>query len=291
MFGLKSKRHQNSSTSRPNPRWRRINRAMLAVFVLIGLFAAGWAYGWSAVREEVLQTDPYTISRDDIVISTPPDWIQCDVLGDALRQAGIENDDTVSLLDPKLSEILAAALAMHPWVERVVRVEKKYPAALSIELEYRRPVLMVRSHDRLWPVDGRGTVLPHEYFDPRVANEFPRLLGVESLPRDSDGLSWGDIRVAEAAKIVAMIGDQWDRLRLYRIRVEPSIEKENRYEYIISTRGGSLIYWGIVDKADEPIDPVSEAKVKWLVNCFDECGTLEGVHGPQPIDLRGIRAE
>lgn len=53
-------------------------------------------------------------------------------------------DRTRSILDPELPDIVRANLERHAWVRRVTEVKRRFPNALSVSVELRRPLGVVR---------------------------------------------------------------------------------------------------------------------------------------------------
>jgi len=78
-----------------------------------------------------------------------PEWIHCDLRAEIFRSAAL--DGPLSIMDEDLAERIAVACALHPWVARVRSVRKYHPARVVVELDYRRPVLMVEVTGGLLP--------------------------------------------------------------------------------------------------------------------------------------------
>src|SRR5262249_37699447 len=84
--------------------------------LLFGLVALGkWA--WDQIRS----WDRYTVAFTDIACPSPPGQPRADFLDEVQYLAGLP--DRLRLLDEDLAPRLAAAFALHPWVERVTGVE------------------------------------------------------------------------------------------------------------------------------------------------------------------------
>lgn len=172
--------------------------------VVVGLFAGAWWWSWQRVGADVLASDSYWLAPDDIVVSNEVDWIRSDdIRREVFHNASLES--RLSIMDPELTERIAAAFSLHPWVARVRRVSKRHPAGLAVELEYRRPVCMVEAPGRLIPVDVEGNRLPDGDFALNQAVRFPRLTDIETMPVGPPGTRWGDLRVADGAAIAAAL--------------------------------------------------------------------------------------
>ena len=139
---------------RANARW------IVAVAVIGGGCVAGWLLLWDQVRDHVAAAPDYRLDPATIEISPAvPEWIHADLKSEVIRDASL--DTGLSTLDPELTMRIAQAFRLHPWVAKVVRVSKHFPAAVKVELVYRRPAAMVEvPGPALLPVDAEGVVLP-----------------------------------------------------------------------------------------------------------------------------------
>ena len=116
----------------------------------------------------------YEVAADRIAVTPAPAWIHADVKAEVLRSAAVGRLD---LRDRHLVVHVASAFALHPWVAKVVRVEKRFPAQVTVELEYRRPVAAVEVADRgeagLVFIDQESVLLPSADFAPPRATSRP----------------------------------------------------------------------------------------------------------------------
>ncbi len=175
---------------RANARW------IVAVAVIGGGCVAGWLLLWDQVREHVAAAPDYQVDPTTIEVSPPvPEWIHADLKAEVIRDASL--DTSLSTLDPELTMRIAQAFRLHPWVAKVVRVSKHYPAAVKVELVFRRPAAMVEvPGPALLPVDAEGVVLPTDDFSPLDARKYPRIAEIKTSPVGPVGTRWGDTRVA-----------------------------------------------------------------------------------------------
>jgi hypothetical protein len=237
--------------------------------VLLAAFGSGTYLLWRQVREQVTSAHHYQVTPDSIRLSDPPPWIHADIAEEVLQQMNLGGPP--SILDDDLCERLAKAFALHPWIAKVSRVEKRFPARVLIDVVYRRPVCMVEvppaageipndeadagtagseinaRRGGLFPVDAAGVLLPTADFSRAEARRYPRLSGIHSLPIGPAGTPWGDARVQGGAQIAAVLLDDWTRLRLQRIVPSelpaPGGSSED-YCYEIFARNGTRILWG-----------------------------------------------
>ncbi|MBI1900322.1 MAG: hypothetical protein HYS13_04295 [Planctomycetia bacterium] len=261
------------------------------LFAAIMLLAMGlfFAIVWQLVGERVQTADDYVLVPKNVDLTPPPPWIHSDVRDEALKSAGL--DRGASLLDDGLAKRAYDAFRLHPWVEKVERVEKQYPARLRVDLVYRRPACIVESAGRLCAVDAAGVVLPSGDFTPNELCAYPRLAGVKSSPQAEAGTAWGDPVVSAGARLAAFLGGAWGEWECQRIlplpgqpsparNEEPS---ETSVELEIVTFGGSRIVWGPAPRG--PDDAAARSKVEQLRAYVAEHGELNSPP-PRVIDLR-----
>jgi hypothetical protein len=264
-------------------RWAAIGGLMILAFL------AGWYALWRRVGGQVLASREYLVGPQEVEIITPlPVWIHSDIRTDVFRNASL--DGPLSILDDSLSERIATAFSLHPWVAKVRGVTKCHPARVTVELEYRRPVLMVEVSGGLLPVDVQGVLLPSGDFSPVEKSRFARLVGVNTAPLGAAGERWGDARVVGAAEIAAALGSTWEELRLAMIvpSASPSGTPDD-FLYSLYTRGRTQIVWGRASGSRAAGEPPVAEKLARLKEYASAAGTLEGQSGPQLFDVRNPR--
>jgi hypothetical protein len=220
-------------------------RGAIGALVVVALFTFGGWRVWNHVRDDVLARPEYTLAAHLIQITPPPDWIRADVKTEALRDGSL--DGMLSVMDEQLSEQLARAFRLHPWVASVQSVVRHYPGRVTVELVYRSPAAMVEVPGGLYPVDAEGVLLPSADFSVAEVRKYPRVGGIETQPLGPVGSNWGDRAVTGAAKVAQALRDVWHEWRLYCIRRLPArvghvAEAEAEYELI--TEDGTTIHWG-----------------------------------------------
>ena len=173
----------------PPPRWLQAwrwllgrGRPLLMLLVLAGLFVGGAIATWRWLGPRILGSPEYRVTAERIEITPPPEWIHSDIRAEVFRDPTL--DGPLSIMDDDLAERIYRAFARHPWVAKVIRVNKQ---KLKVELVYRRPVCMVEVPGGLLPVDGEGILLPPGDFSPSEAAGYPRLTGVERGPTGGAG--------------------------------------------------------------------------------------------------------
>jgi hypothetical protein len=269
-------------------------RGVVLVLLTVAGFFWLWHAAWQEVGEDLLLSEQYWVTQEQVEITPPAEWIHDDVRAKAFQDASL--DGPLSLMDEDLVPRVADAFSMHPWVARVRRVTKHYPARVRVELDYRRPVLMVQVPGGLFPVDVEGVLLPTgDNFTPLEAQrDYARLVGIDTVPMAPVGMRWGDARVLESAEIAATFGAAWQKLNLDRIVPSTMVEVGvgGDYTYELLTKGGTRIRWGRAPGAElaENGEMPAVEKVAWLVEYQRENSTLEGREGPQVLDLGATRS-
>ena len=259
--------------------------AILALVVVA--LAAGWSAVWngSGVQDYLLGSDQYIVGPEQVVITQQPDWIHSDLRAEVFRNASL--DGPLSIMDDDLTQRLAQAFSLHPWIARVDRVTKSHPSRVDVELVYRRPACIVEVRDNWLPVDAHSVLLPREDFSQVEASRYPLVVGIRTLPVGATGDPWGDGRVVGAAEIADAMRDVWSQFQLARI---VPTEDPNAPEptFMLVTRGGTRIFWGLAPGTRIAGELPVKEKIARLENYLAEYGTLEGRQGSQQLDIRRL---
>jgi len=257
---------------------------------LVGL-GAGAHLLWQRGAPTVARHPQYQITAEVIRITPPPAWIRSDLKAQVLRDAGLT---TLSVLDDwdTLSRRIKDAFEFHPWVASVERITKRLPAALDIELKYRRPVAAVESGDSsgvsFLPVDEFAVRLPEGDLTDAERRYLPRITGVTGRPLVGD--TWNDPQVIGGAKLAAALGDVWQKLRLVEIMSAINAATDNdsqTYSFNIITSGGTRVVWGAAPGQEIASgESAFDLKRKRLMDYAAQYGQLESINGPEEIDVR-----
>lgn len=263
-------------------------RTPVLALVIVAVFGGAWYWGWQQVRADVTASADYVLTPDDIVVTNRPKWMGFDIRTQVFHDPGLQQ--SLSIMDPDLTERVSAAFARHPWVAKVVRVRKQHPASVVVDLKYYEPVLMVHSPNQIIPVDVEGNQLPQWDIPLNEALRYPRLdRGDLPTPKGLVGDPWGDPRIVGAAQIAAALGDRWRSYRLERIEPipEPMSALVADTIYYLHTQGGSIVEWGRAPGVDIPGEPSTEEKLAYLDKEIADYKTLEGPNGrARKIPLR-----
>jgi hypothetical protein len=269
---------------------RRNGHWILATVVLVAGCAFGWKLLWEQVREHVFASADYRLDADSIEVTPLPAWIHANVKAEVIRDASLES--SLSVLDPELTLQIARAFGLHPWVAKVERVTKRYPAGVKVELAYRVPVGMVEvPGPALLPVDAEGVLLPTEDFSPVDARHYPRIGEIKTSPIGPVGTRWGDTRVAGAAGVASAVAPHWENLKLYQIvpagRQANSLGGIETDAYELFTKGGTRIDWGRPPGAEVAGEAAAASKVARLLEYAAKHGdSLDDAATPQHFDVR-----
>lgn len=259
---------------------------MAAVLLLLAATASGGYALWQSVRKQVLAAPQYIVKGEAVTVTPPPPWIRSDVKEEVVRDINLAGP--VSVLDEDLGERFYEAFAAHPWVAKVVRVLKRPPAGVDVDLLYRRPVLMVQVTEGLLPVDSTGVQLLTADFSPLEASRYPRLVEIGSATPPPAGTQWSDTRVRAAARLAAVLVEAWRELGLHHIALAPETAAlpANQFEFELFTKGGTRVSWGAAPEDKDDDRAAAADKLARLRNYAAEHGSLDGSRGPQNLDIR-----
>ncbi len=229
--------------------------------MILGYFA--W-YHWGA---EHLDKALYAVRLEDLTCTPQPTWIRSsDVKKEVYKNCGL---DQLSLLDPQASATIARAFESHNWVARVQRVTKLSGGKVVVDVNYRRPVAMIRSDDPTakgyYPVDEQAVILPTADFDPsQVMNYFViQAEGATSV----EGMAFTDMRIRHALELCRFLESKRVELRLAKIQVvrEEQWVSANPWLLFVSTSDNRRIFWGHAPGVESPGELQAPAKLARLI--------------------------
>jgi hypothetical protein len=258
--------------------------AVIAVAALAGILAA-----WNRWGAPSTTGPDYIVTPDKIELSPQPAWIHADVKTEVVRASSLSH---LELRDRRLVEQVAQAFALHPWIAKVTRVEKQFPAQLLVSVEYRRPVAAVEisreGKRELLFVDGEGVLLPSLDFAGNQAADYLRIGGISTTPASVYGAPWGDDAVAGAARIAAVWGERFKQAGLYRVL--PSEASSGEITYELRTPGDTRVIWGQAPGRESTREPSPEQKIAALLAYITDKGPLDRLGGEHLLDLRQLAA-
>ncbi len=247
---------------------------------------------WLREAPTVARDPQYLLTAERIQITPPPAWIRSDIKTQVLRDSGLLG--TVSVLDDwdSLAKRVKNAFELHPWVESVLRISRRLPSSLDIELKYRRPVAAVESNDAngvmYLPIDAHAVRLPEGDFTEAERRYLPRISGITGRPLVGD--VWDDPRVVGGATLAAQLADVWNQLQLFQMLVNvQSTTRDGKplCTFEIVTTGGTRILWGATPGQEAALgeSPFNQKRQR-LLNYSAQHGKLESIDGPEVLDVR-----
>lgn len=266
------------------------------VKLAIAAFVAFTWLCWPVVQRQLpnLETrEEYQIGVDEIVMTPPPRWVPEDLVERVFARANF--DGPLSLQDPKISEKIALAFHTHPWIERLQRVKKSFPARVTVDVVYREPVAMVQVvGGGFLPVDRYGYLLPDEDFSAADIDRYPIIENVTSIPIRR-GESWGDPAVIGAAELAGVLigsddGEQswWRGLGLKAILVPRQVavgDEAANLQFKLLTAGGSEILWGRAPSTRNPASLTVSQKLARMAEYHRSYNGFDDAPAPFSIDI------
>ncbi len=259
-------------------------RAVL-VIAAVSIVIVGSRTLWHMVRDHVQTRPEYQAAVEQIQLTPLPAWIHSDVKTEVIRDAGLPAE--LSILDERLFDRLKQAFALHPWIARVEKVERSYPAHIRVDVVYRRPVAMVEVSGGLLPVDADAILLPTADFSPAEAENYLRIAGAASSPLGPLGTAWADPAIAAAAKLADLLQPAWTDLQLRRIRIRNLIATGGAQIMFLElgTRSGTTFVWGAAPGSELPQEATAAEKLARLQQLASRQGSLDAT----PADQRDLR--
>lgn len=256
----------------------------------MALFAGACALWPHAVERlpNLAERPEYRMAWSQIQLNPAPERpVPADLLEQVAQQAGAP--DAVSLLDETLTVEIAAAFRRHPWVAKVIRVRKSFPASITVELEYRRPVLMAQVPGGQIPLDAEGIVLPTSDFSSADVTQYPVLKNVSAIPKVRPGTIWNDPVILSAARLAETLGDKWASLKFEAIIFPKNVDSSTDPQDVLLElvgQGGSRIVWGRPPGSDHPGELEPSQKIRRLEKYLADFGDYHQPNGPYEIDIR-----
>ena len=263
------------------------------VLLLLSCSVAAWVFVPKlGVRLPDLRNDrQYRLTTSQIEITPPPHWVPHDLAEQATRRAGLPAE--LSLLDPDVTRRVASAFEQHPWVKGQVRVSTSVPARMSVTLEYREPVAMVRvtqaGKSGLFPIDADATLLPSADFAPAEIAKYPLIENVSTPPTSAEGTTWKDAAVFGSARLAKELKPHWESFGFQSILVPAKSDPKRAWEELtlqLGTRGGSRVIWGRPPGAKHPGELPADKKIDRIKFYLSHHGPFDSAtHGPFEYDI------
>lgn len=267
-----------------------------ATVLLAGLIVAAF-FAWQHWARPVLNTSHHQLVVENIEIPPAPPWIRTDIKAEVFRDASLADAST---LDSDLTPRIAHAFELHPWVAEVTRVSKQAPANVVVDLSYRRPIAWVEVPPGMFgqqgqaalPIDSDSVLLPQADFGEDDLDLFIRI-NVEDLSMcGPTGAPWGDPRVAGAAAIATLLGNDWKALGLYKIKAIPDHSlhgSPTSVRYELHTPKRKRLLWGSAPGLEPRGESPATQKLGILRQYVQRHGPLDKSDIPG-LDLRNAEA-
>lgn len=227
----------------PRIRWLR-SMSWTILTVCAGVAAAhGLQIGHSAWQQTVAALPGNRLPICESVISGSPNWITVDVPKSTLLAAGLW-DRSILLTNASMLAVIGRAIESSPWVRRV-HIRRSFQN-LSIDVEYRKPVLAVPWQSKFCYVDQDGIVLPAVQASDDSLRRCLVLLGADSPLLPQVGARFSDRRVADAAKLALRLDEVRSVLPLTTIAVRSAAGEP--FTADLFTYNGSRVAWHPTDE-------------------------------------------
>ena len=210
----------------------------------------------------------YRLDRQAVSITPAPDYIRADVVSEVFKKHQLER---TSLLSRMATARVGEAFKTHPWIERVVRVEKRADGG-EVKVLYRKPVAMVRvksrhpeiSGDALFAVYGEGILLPIGDFSLEDSQRYIQIIVPDSYP-SGVGAPYGDERVMAAAQIAALLADDRESLQLAAIELtNPRRTFDENWIYAVIRSDATRFIWGSPPGEEVDGEPSATQKLEMI---------------------------
>ncbi len=253
----------NSQSRQPPIFWNHLVAGLrsiprVAVLSMVGpsvLCVVGY-FGWLFYGAHNLDMAYYGLKKENVYLTSQPPWIRnTRVLDAVFEQSSLSR---LSLLDAKTPGYLASVFDAHPWVRRTTCVQPM-AGGVKIDVEYRKPVAMVACQRNgkwggFFPIDVDSVLLDsRDFIENRDAEhrtlekkDTENYIWIYVLPDGADtnrlqGQTFGDSRIAEAAKLCSFLLEDRERCRISRINIYP---KTNILEIRTVENEGPTFIWG-----------------------------------------------
>lgn len=249
---------------------------LFAIVPLVLLSYLGWFYYGAKHLDQTL----YALTAEHLTVTPQPAWISTsNVREEVFQRARL---DRISLLDPKANATIAQAFEAHPWIRSTTRVTKAVGGKVAVDVVYRQPIAMIYCQPRpqeaggsastikepgFFPVDAEGIMLPIEDFSQAQVLEYFLIMAENATPTGQIGMSFGDVRIANALKVCGLLEPERKRQNLQRVYVEHDHRSsgESPWIIILETAEKHQIIWGHMPNAEGLGEPSASEKLATLL--------------------------
>ncbi|MFT7618500.1 MAG: hypothetical protein ACI97A_002143 [Planctomycetota bacterium] len=101
----------------------------------------------------------YLVDLSKSVPDLPEGMLGAEQIRAALARMALD-EQPVNIMDDKLNDVVCQVFESSPYVERVTKLERKFPGGLKVGLEFKQPLTAVEANGRFVLVDQYGELLP-----------------------------------------------------------------------------------------------------------------------------------
>lgn len=283
-----------ATASRPNAFARFLQGTYQPAVLLPAALCLGavitrpWLSRW---LPDISRRSEFALRTDHIRLASDAPWLPRDYLPRLAATAEIPAD--ASVLDPTIIQRLAGALRADPWVRSLREIRQHRDGGISIDADFRRPVLMVQTATGVYPLDREAVLLPPQDFTVDEVASYPQARNATSLPSGPAGTVWSDPAIQGAAKLAEELSESdgqrtlWQQFTLQAILLpSPAGIGGNRETplYVLLTTGGSNLLWGRAPGL-ELNEPSAEQKIERLRYYLQQRGSFETDGQPTRINI------
>jgi len=253
------------------------------ISLVLGGYLAWQTWGAQHVLNKYYSIDPAMIH-----ITARPAYITSDVAAAVYADTGL---DKLSLLDPAAAARIASAFSFHPWIRKVVAVRKLPGGGVDVHVQYRRPVAMVFVISRHPGISGRSffaidedaVLLPTDEFSKDATMQYLQIEIPDVYPTGGKGSTFGDGRIASAAKVASTVDRIRDLLKLRSIRLDDSSRTSPVPQFNLIAADGREWFWGSAPGEELYAEPNAEEKIRQLIRVVqDPAETEQANRTPTP---------
>ncbi len=264
------------NTAEPGRVRKWMFQAAAGVAVVGVIFLAVAVLGRLA-RDRLRDLDQPALAFAAVRCPAPPGLGREEFLSEVQYLAGLPG--RIRLGDGDVARRLAEGFAVHPWVERVDRVEVRSPADVRVALTFRAPVLAVRwtrasTDPGVRAVDRRGILLPTG-----AATERLPVLVTARAPAGPAGTPWGDAAVTAAAATVGYLARYGGQVGLETVEVDGA-------GLLLRMMEGTRIRWGKPPGEEASDECPAEEKVRRILEIGRRPAGKRATTAGAEIDVR-----
>lgn len=222
------------------------HRKALLIVALIAAGTAGilWA-GVIYLPNYVRGLERYQVYRDTLLPETFPSWVTPEIKAELMVLPGVP--EKFSILDPGICQTVAQAYHQNPWVGEVLRVEKRFPNRVRVELKLRRPIVGVKVGKFYYLTDSEGYRLSAPLATwPVPGVVIPLVIAPDVKITPERGRPWYDYGVLSGVAVQTYLERTPLQTRITVIDLKNLAGKRDprESEILLWTEQNTCIYWG-----------------------------------------------